>query len=122
MCTPNITTPLFKAFVVSTKKRYEKYSEMLKWNSEPESILELGIGNAVITKEVILPLIPKNIKEYIGCDKFELPLKLAAENVIHENFKTYQMDAASKNIPEEFKNKFHHIFVNHLFHHTIDIR
>lgn len=117
-----LESELYKEFVENTRRRYEKHRELLKWSSEPESILELGIGSGIMTIEVIFPLIPQNIKEYIGCDKFDSPLMTAIKTIDNKKFQTYQMDAATKNIPEEFKNRFHHIFANNVFHHSQDTR
>lgn len=115
-------SPYFNDFINKTNSLYQKYGKLIKWSTEPVSILELGIGNGILTEKVLLPIIPKNIKEYIGCDVFEPILDFASEIVTHDKFKTYQLDVATKNLPNELKNRFDHIFSNNLFHHIQDTR
>lgn len=112
----------FKKYADYTRSLYMKFAKELKWSEEPESILDVGIGGGELSTYVLLPILPEKIKEYIGCDLFESALKIAEGNLNHEKFSTYQMDILTKNIPEEFKNRFHHVFANYLFHHTQDLR
>lgn len=109
-------------FVDTTKAFVENPSKHLKWSLKPESILDLGIGDGKMTKVVILPLIPINIKEYIGGDISEKMLSSAKATISHEKFKTLRIDATTKNLPNELKNRFDHIFSYNLFHHTQDLR
>lgn len=98
------------------KDLFQKHEKLFKWNSEPESILEIGVGDGKITNEIILPMIPKNIEEYIGSDISEVMLESAMKTITHDKFKTFQMDAGSRNIPNEVKNRFHHVISNYCLH------
>lgn len=122
MCSPRASAADLEEFIETSKRRYETIKKYLKWRPEPESILDIGIGNGFFTKRVIIPFIPQNVKEYIGCDKFETTLNSAVETNVHENFKTLQLDITSQNIPGNLRNKFEHIFVNHIFHHIQNLR
>lgn len=99
-----------------------KNAKLLKWKSEPESIMDLGVGDGRMTKEVILPSVTKNIKEYVGADISEVMLKNAEKTIDHEKFRTVVLDAQTKKIPVQMKNRFHHIFANFLLHQTRDTR
>lgn len=101
---------------------FQKYGKLIKWKSEPESILDFGIGDGRLSKEVLFPKIPKNIKEYVGVDISEVMLKSAKETIKDSRFNTYQLDAATDSLPEELKNRFDHIFASGLFHHVQNIR
>lgn len=113
----NITT-----IIDALKVVYPKHSKLLKWSSESESILDLGIGDGRVTKELILPIIPNNLKEYIGADISETMLNHSKQIIHHEKFLTIKMDALTQKIPEEMKNRFQHIFSNFLLHHIQDTR
>lgn len=110
-------------FIDITKQLYQKHQKpLLVWSSEPESILDLGIGDGRTSKEVTLSIIPKNVKEYVGADISEVMLKVAEKTVQHEKLSVVQMDAATKNLPDNMNNRFHHIFACYLFHHVQDLR
>lgn len=109
-------------YISTAKILFQKHSQLLKWKSEPESILDLGIGDGRMTKEVILPILPKNIKEYVGVDISETMLASARECISHNKFKTQTMDAVTNSVPAHLKNRFHHIFSNNLFHFMRDMR
>lgn len=105
-----------------TKAIYEKYGKFLKWTSQPESILDLGIGDGKMTENALLPFVPNNIKEYVGADITEVMLNSAHETVCHEKFRTVLLDGATKRLPIELHNRFHHIFANYSFQHISDTR
>lgn len=109
-------------FVDTTKTLIEKPSKYLKWVSKSESVLDLGIGDGKMSKGVIFPLIPRNIKEYIGGDISEAMLNCAKKTICHVRFKTLLIDATTKNISIKLKNRFDHIFAYNLFHHTQNLR
>lgn len=104
------------------KELFDKNKSLLKWSSEPESILDLGIGDGRMTKEVILPIVPKNFKEYIGGDISETMLRSAERTINCDNYRGLILDAQAKSVPTEMRNRFHHIFANFLLHHTRDTR
>lgn len=105
--------------VNATKNVFEKHANLLEWNSEPESILDHGIGDGKMTNEVILPLIPRNIKEYVGADISNTMLETAKQTVKHDKLKFVQLDAATRELPNEMRNRFHHIFSNLMLHHVV---
>lgn len=109
-------------FINITKTVFEKNKELLKWSSDPESILDIGIGDGRITKEVIIPQVAANIKEYVGGDISDIMLFSAQNTINHDKFKTVVINIQASNVPGDLKNRFHHIFANFVLHHTPDIR
>lgn len=109
-------------FVEATKKLANKNKIFLKWRLEPESILDLGIGDGKITKEAIIPILPTNIKEYVGADISEIMLHSARETINTETFKTIQLDGTSKCLSFDILNRFDHIFSNYFFNYIQDVR
>lgn len=108
-------------FVDVARILFQKHKHHLKWSDE-ESILDLGIGDGIIAQEVIIPILPENCKEYVGCDISVNMLKSSEKSVSLRNFATIQMDATTENLHYEVRNRFHHIFANYLFHHVPNIR
>lgn len=84
--------------------------------------MDLGIGDGRMTNEFKLPIVPKNIEEYIGADVSQPMLQCAKETVRHEKFRIVQLDITAANVPVEMKNRFHHIMSNNLFHIFSNIR
>lgn len=109
-------------FLAVTKNLFEKYESHIIWKSDPESILDIGIGDGSLTKSIILPRIPKNIKEYIGGDLSENMVKAVRELIDIKEFKAIQFDVTVKSIPAELRSRFDHVFSNYLFHHVQNIR
>lgn len=109
-------------FVDITREIYRKYKTLLKWDQEPEAIMDIGVGDGRMTNEVILHIIPNIIKEYCGSDISNNMLVSAKETVRHPQFNTIQMDAATQHLPQQLRNRFHHVFANYLFHHVNNIR
>lgn len=108
--------------VNATRKLVDTNKKLLKWQQKPESILDLGIGDGKTTKEVIIPILPSNIKEYIGADISETMLQSARETIKHEAFKILQIDGTSKCLPDDMINRFDHIFSNYFFNYIQDVR
>lgn len=109
-------------FVDIARVLFEKHKTLLQWFPEAESIIDLGIGDGKLTKDVILPIIPTNIQEYIGCDISENMLASAEKTIQLLHFQTRQMDITSENLPSEMIGRFHHVFANYLFHHLQELR
>lgn len=109
-------------FVHIVRDLYDKNIHLIQWNSEPESVMDLGIGDGRMSEEVILPMIPKPLREYVGVDISQIMLESAKEKITHDQFTTILLDAGTSNLPDEVKNRFHHIFSSFLFHHVKDVR
>lgn len=108
--------------VIATKNLLDANKKLLKWQQKPESILDLGIGDGKTTKEVIIPILPCNVKEYIGADISEEMLQSARKTIKLEAFKTLQIDGTTKCLPADMFNRFDHIFSNYFFNYIKDVR
>lgn len=109
-------------YIDITKQLYRKHSKLIRWRHVPESIMDLGIGDGRMSKEVVLPMVPEDVIEYVGADISKTMLSSAKTTMNHKKFKTIEFDASTKNLPDDLKNRFHHIFSNYLFHHIQDTR
>lgn len=104
------------------KNLYQKQSKLIQWKSEPESIMDLGIGDGKMSKQVLFPIVPKPLLEFIGVDVSQEMLVSAKNTYNDDKFSTFQLNAATKEVPNELKNRFDHIFSSFLFHHIQDTR
>lgn len=109
-------------YIDITKQLYRKHSKLIRWHHVPESIMDLGIGDGRMSKEVVLPMVPADVIEYVGADISRTMLSSAEMTMNHNKFKTIEINAFAKPLHDDLKNRFHHIFSNYLFHHIQDTR
>lgn len=121
MYCPNEYSLHLDCIIPLTKQLVEKNKKFLNWRNEPESILDLAIGDGRMTRETILPILPKCIKEYIGLDISEVMLQTAKETINLETFSTIQLDATTKSLPINLINRFDHIISNYFFHYIQEL-
>lgn len=122
MLNPKLYRRHVSVTINANRNLYEKYGKHLKWKEQPEIILDVGIGDGIITNEVIIPFIPNAIEEYIGCDISDIMIESVESLIKHPRFKTLKLDITTKEIPENLLNKFSHIFANYALHAFSDIR
>lgn len=102
--------------VTINKVALDKYGHLIKWGNVPESIFESGIGDGKVTREVIIPRLPENIKEYIGSDLSQQMLDFCKAQINFPKFQTFQMDICTEEIPQEYQNRFEKVFASLLLH------
>lgn len=102
--------------VLIHKHIFEKYWHFIRWSSLPENIIDVGIGNGQVTQNVILPLLPKYIEQYLGADVAEVMLDFSKTVIKHPRYQTIQLDICSKDIPLQLQNKFEKVFACFLLH------
>ncbi|KAG5865527.1 hypothetical protein JTB14_035898 [Gonioctena quinquepunctata] len=102
MKTNSIAQTLNRAFL-------EKYKYLLSW-TKGESILDVGVGVGITTKNILLPYVPEDFKEIVCCDVSEEMLKTARKNFQHPRVSFLHMDISTKDLPSGLENRFDHIF------------
>lgn len=100
----------------------QKYKELLKWNESFTSVIDLGIGDGRMAKEVIIPILPFNIKEFVGCDISNSALEHAKSIINLPTFKVIKMDISTLNMPPEMKERFTNIFSSFCLHNIKNTR
>lgn len=101
------------------KPVYEKYFKLLQWHENNISILDVGIGDGRMTKEVLIPSIPKSFSEFIGCDTSDSVLE-NSRNL--SSFKTIKMDIATSQLPANMVNRFNKVFSTFCLHNVKNSR
>lgn len=108
-----------------TEKIIRDRMDLLKRSSDAVSVMDIGIGDGLVSSEIIIPNLQMNLKEYIGCDISEEALNAARERMKIPNSDIIYMDIKSKVVPQEYKNRFDHVFSHrclHNLHNIEDIR
>lgn len=102
--------------ITINKRALDMYGHYIRWGTSPESIIEAGIGDGKVTKQVLLPFLPENIKEYIGSDISEKMLEYSKTLIDHPKYSTVAIDICAKEIPKEYQNRFDKAFASLLLH------
>ncbi|CAG9828874.1 unnamed protein product [Diabrotica balteata] len=107
--------------VSTTKDHLSKYKHLIKWKNE-ESIMELGVGDGNCSMYCLQPFLPNHYKEFVAMDISEAMLEYAKNNINLPNTRFVQCDVGSKDIDDEFIEKFDHIFSFYCIHMIENIR
>ncbi|XP_056634468.1 uncharacterized protein LOC130443728 [Diorhabda sublineata] len=87
----------------------KKYNHLLKWKNN-ESILEVASGDGMIAKHVLVPILPKDYKEFYITDKEPEFVKYIKRNLNIPKSKVFTQDIVEDEVPKELENRFDHIF------------
>ncbi|XP_057653704.1 juvenile hormone acid O-methyltransferase-like [Diorhabda carinulata] len=102
-------------------KAMNKHKDMIVWRKKP-SILEFGFADGHSSKVHLRPLIPPDYHEFIGTDISPSMVEYAKKNVSIPRSKFYELDIATKNLPEMFCNRFDNVFSFLSMHMVLDPR
>ncbi|XP_056634472.1 juvenile hormone acid O-methyltransferase-like [Diorhabda sublineata] len=102
-------------------RHVNKYKHLLKWK-ENESILEIGCGDGTNAKQVILPILPKDYKEFHVSEKEPDFVKYIQRNVIIPKLEVFKQDIVDDEVPKELENRFDHIFGFFVLHMLMEPR
>lgn len=108
---------LFKSSAVSVTdsvvfiKQFEKIYE---WKDD-KIFLDVGCGIGNVTKNIIIPALPKNFDKLIAVDVSEEMIKFAKKENSAPKIEYMQMDVAGS-IPKDFEHKFDCIFSFYCLH------
>ncbi|CAG9859956.1 unnamed protein product [Phyllotreta striolata] len=96
------------------KNSLKRYQHLIKWKKDA-SILELGFGTGHNSMQYLVPLLPKDYKEFIGSDVSEEMVDYAKNDFKIPKSKVVKLDACS-DVPNEYRERFDHIFAFMLIH------
>ncbi|XP_072377360.1 juvenile hormone acid O-methyltransferase-like [Diabrotica undecimpunctata] len=94
---------------ILTKQKLQKYGHLLKWKKN-ETILEFGAADGNTSVNSVLPVLPKDYKEYVITDISPNMVEHMKKNLNIPRSKIIQHDIATVRLQDELKNKFDHIF------------
>lgn len=95
----------------------ENYLRLIKWSRNSEEILDIGCGDGQVTIEILLPNLPRNCSRIIGTDKSENMVNFAKRSyssISRTQFVTF--DISEEILPEQFQQRFDHIFSFYCLH------
>lgn len=98
------------------------HSNLIDCNREMVSVMDIGIGDGRMAKQVIMPIFENNLQEFVGCDVSASALDHAEREINLSKFSTVQMDIGTLNVPEDIKNRFTNIFSCLCLHNVKNIR
>lgn len=102
--------------ITINKNALDKFGDHIRWNKDPLSIFEAGIGDGRVTKEVIIPILPENVEEYVGSDLSKTMLEFSKTIIDYPKYQTLHMDICATEVPIEYHNKFDKVFAFCLLH------
>ncbi|XP_072378541.1 juvenile hormone acid O-methyltransferase-like isoform X1 [Diabrotica undecimpunctata] len=106
---PDLWTKGNIATQILTKQKLQKYGHLLKWKKN-ETILEFGAADGNTSVNSVLPVLPKDYKEYVITDISPNMVEHMKKNLNIPRSKIIQHDIATVRLQDELKNKFDHIF------------
>nr|XP_023021175.1 juvenile hormone acid O-methyltransferase-like [Leptinotarsa decemlineata] len=99
-----------------------KYFHLLSWKCG-EKILEISPGDGTLTMDLLIPLLPKNFKHYIGINYIEGVTAVAQANFPNDKYP--KITFVNCDIQEEFpgySNEFDHVFALLCLHWMWNVR
>ncbi|KAG5890834.1 hypothetical protein JTB14_016212 [Gonioctena quinquepunctata] len=84
--------------------------------------MEFGHGDGGNFRESLFPQLPPYVKEFVATDISESMVEHARKNQVHSLLKYYQLDISTKKVPDEFLNRFDHIFSFFAMHRVKDTK
>ncbi|XP_028130370.1 juvenile hormone acid O-methyltransferase-like [Diabrotica virgifera virgifera] len=106
---------------ILTKQKFEKYGHLLKWKKN-ESILEFGAADGNTSVNSVLPVLPKDYKEYVLTDISPNMVEHMKKNLNIPRSKIMQHDIGTIRLQDDLKNRFDHIFGIFVMHMVPDPR
>lgn len=107
------------------KIRYE-YKRVIDSMNLPKSeelrVIDIGSGSGRLIHELLIPLLPKNIKEIVATDLDQSMVEFARSVNENPKVKFGVLDIGAENIPEHFYNRFDILFSSYCFQYVQDIR
>lgn len=74
------------------KQVIEEFAQVLQWQSDDDSLLDIGCGCGDVTIDYILPVLPMNFSRLVGVDISEQMVRHAREHYAHANISFDKMD------------------------------
>ncbi|CAG9829235.1 unnamed protein product [Diabrotica balteata] len=92
-----------------TKIHLDKYKHLLQWKPS-ESILEFGCGDGQVSEQLLLPVLPKDYKEYVAMDNSKEMLDHFKQHVNIPRLQAVHRDISTKPLETCWRNRFDHVF------------
>jgi len=101
----------------------KNYFRLLQWKKDGEdAILDIGCGAGDVTKDLLLPLVPKTFGKLIGVDISEEMVEFAKTRCENSKISFEQMNIEAEDIPVDFEEGFDHILSFYCLHWIQDQR
>lgn len=106
---------------VTILRHLKTYGHLLKWKDYKETCLEVGCGEGVMTKEILLPYIEDHIAKLVAVDILDGMIQFAKERNAHEKIDYQIVDILNDQFITTMQSQFDHVFslfVSHLIPDT----
>lgn len=95
----------------------ENYFRFVKWDPEVQSnVLDIGCGDGDVTVHLLLPKLPRNIRQLIATDISDEMLLFAKTKCRSDKVSFRKLDISTKEVPTDFEENFDHVFSFYCLH------
>lgn len=108
MVLPELWSKSCSVAISLASTQLHKYQHMINWKKSA-SILEIGFADGHTSSHCLAPILPEDYSEFVASDISKEMINYAKQYFKIPRWKFVQMDIGA-NVPEEFHNKFDHVF------------
>lgn len=107
----------------SVQQLLDEYIHLVRWKPDADdSVMEVGCGPGDITTEILLPKLPKSLRELVATDLSPQMIQYARNHHQHPLVSYDILDISTKTLPGMYHGRFDHVFSFYCLHWVQDQR
>lgn len=123
LASPQLYVQHNKAQRHSVQQLLDEYIHLVRWKPDADdSVMEVGCGPGDITTEILLPKLPKSLRELVATDLSPQMIQYARNHHQHPLVSYDILDISTKTLPGMYHGRFDHVFSFYCLHWVQDQR